>query len=74
MIKDWINRFYLTTLWTFVSIIVPLFSFYSFVKFQGKELTVPIAFTALSLFSMVRGPLNQLVSFPFYLSLERTFF
>lgn len=72
MIKDWKNRFYLTSLWAIVSIVVPLFSFYSFVKFEGKELTVAIAFTALSLFSMVRGPLNQLVDNCLLVSINHT--
>lgn len=43
--KDWVNRFYLTSLWAVVSLVVPLLSFYSFVIWQGRELTVAIAFT-----------------------------
>lgn len=42
---------------------VSLLSFFCYVKVQGKELTVPVAFTAVTLFSMVRAPLNAIPAF-----------
>ncbi|GAA6016243.1 hypothetical protein JCM10207_000442 [Rhodosporidiobolus poonsookiae] len=63
LIQDWTVRFFTTALWVFVSLVVPLLSFFAYVKLQGGELTVAIAFTALSLFSLIRGPLNQIPGF-----------
>lgn len=42
---------------------VSLLSFFCYVKVQGNELTVPVAFTAVTLFSMVRAPLNAIPAF-----------
>ncbi|GAA5998451.1 uncharacterized protein JCM10292_002702 [Rhodotorula paludigena] len=61
--KDWLVRYASSTLWALLSLAVPLVSFWAYVKLQGQDLTVAIAFTALSLFSLVRGPLNQIPSF-----------
>nr|QFR37208.1 ABC transporter [Cyberlindnera americana] len=40
--------------------IVTCVSFSCYIFIEGKTLTTPIAFTALSLFSLLRGPLDQL--------------
>ena len=48
-LAEWLNRFYLTALWALISLVVPLASFFFFVKIQQKELTVAIAFTVRSL-------------------------
>ncbi|GJN90292.1 hypothetical protein Rhopal_003300-T1 [Rhodotorula paludigena] len=61
--KDWLVRYASSTLWALLSLAVPLVSFWAYVKLQGQDLTVAIAFTALSLFSLIRGPLNQIPSF-----------
>lgn len=41
-------------------ILVTLISFYSFCKLEGKELTAPIAFTAITVFNELRFALNIL--------------
>jgi hypothetical protein len=45
MIKDWINRFWLTSLWATIALLTPLISFFFYVKVHEGELTVAIAFT-----------------------------
>ncbi|GAA5864726.1 hypothetical protein JCM8547_008286 [Rhodosporidiobolus lusitaniae] len=62
-VRDWIVRWLTTALWSFISLIVPLTSFFAYVKLAGHELTVAVAFTALSLFSLIRGPLNEIPGF-----------
>ncbi|GAA5843446.1 hypothetical protein JCM11251_001410 [Rhodosporidiobolus azoricus] len=62
-VRDWVIRWLTTLLWVIISLLVPLASFWAFVKLQKQELTVAIAFTALSLFSLIRGPLNQIPGF-----------
>jgi hypothetical protein len=42
----------MTALWAVISLFVPLASFFAYTKLAGQELTVAIAFTALSLFSL----------------------
>ncbi|CEQ41154.1 SPOSA6832_02846 [Sporobolomyces salmonicolor] len=61
--SDWIVRWLCQFLWVVISVTVPLLSFCAFTMLQHRELNVAIAFTALSFFSLVRGPLNQLPSF-----------
>uniref|UniRef100_A0A0K3C7N0 BY PROTMAP: gi/647394901/emb/CDR36136.1/ RHTO0S01e15060g1_1 [Rhodosporidium toruloides] n=1 Tax=Rhodotorula toruloides TaxID=5286 RepID=A0A0K3C7N0_RHOTO len=63
LVRDWFIRYAYTLLWASMSLLVPLLAFWSYVKLQGEELTVAVAFTALSLFSLVRGPLNQIPGF-----------
>ncbi|GAA5928190.1 hypothetical protein JCM1841_003816 [Sporobolomyces salmonicolor] len=63
MVRDWIVRWLCQFLWVVISVTVPLLSFCAFTMLQHRELNVAIAFTALSFFSLVRGPLNQLPSF-----------
>ncbi|BGP17739.1 hypothetical protein JCM10213v2_005781 [Rhodosporidiobolus nylandii] len=62
-VRDWSVRFATTAVWAMVSLLVPLVSFWAYVKLQGQDLTVAVAFTALSLFSLIRGPLNQIPGF-----------
>ncbi|PWN50302.1 hypothetical protein IE53DRAFT_411000 [Violaceomyces palustris] len=50
-------------LWTSVPVMVTLISFFFYVKVEGKELTVDVAFTAISLFTMLRPPLNAVPGF-----------
>ncbi|KAG7878989.1 hypothetical protein KL937_003402 [Ogataea polymorpha] len=47
-------------LWLVVPTIVTLITFYVYTVIQGNPLTSPIAFTALSLFTLLRGPLDAL--------------
>jgi ABC-type multidrug transport system fused ATPase/permease subunit len=68
---DWvvrmrINGVLFSGIWVFAPILVSVTSFLTFV-YQGNELTVSIAFTAISLFSMVRSPLNILPAWIVYL-------
>ncbi|GAA5889236.1 hypothetical protein JCM5296_005842 [Sporobolomyces johnsonii] len=63
MVRDWIVRWLYQFLWVVISVAVPLVSFWAFTVLQHRELNVAIAFTALSFFSLIRGPLNQLPSF-----------
>lgn len=46
--------------WFMTPTLVTLFSFYIFTIIQGNTLTAPIAFTSLSLFTLLRSPLDQL--------------
>ncbi|RPB26876.1 hypothetical protein L211DRAFT_804498 [Terfezia boudieri ATCC MYA-4762] len=48
------------TLWYASPIIITFFSFLVYTKIEGKNLNAPIAFTALSLFNVLRVPLDQL--------------
>lgn len=52
-----------TVIFAALPIAVSLFSFFCYVKVQGNELDVATAFTAVTLFSMVRGPLNTIPIF-----------
>ncbi|KAI8084874.1 P-loop containing nucleoside triphosphate hydrolase protein [Halteromyces radiatus] len=47
-------------LWQGSPILVTIVSFYSFTKLEGKELTAPIAFTAITVFNELRFALNVL--------------
>ncbi|KZT21758.1 multidrug resistance-associated ABC transporter [Neolentinus lepideus HHB14362 ss-1] len=57
MVKARINSVMFSMLWTCAPILVSLISFFTYVML-GHELTVSIAFTSLSLFGMIRQPLN----------------
>lgn len=48
---------------TVLPIGVSLLSFYCYVKIRGNELSVPVAFTALTLFNNVAEPLNTIPTF-----------
>lgn len=51
---------YAATLWYASPIIITFFSFMVYTKVEGKDLNAPVAFTALSLFNVLRVPLDQL--------------
>ena len=61
LVKLRINSILLFTVWTLVPILVSIISFGSYIWF-GNQLTVSAAFTAISLFAMVRTPLNVIPS------------
>ncbi|GAA5991157.1 hypothetical protein JCM10908_006564 [Rhodotorula pacifica] len=63
LLRDWLARFSYTAIWAIVTMLVPLASFWAYTKIQGEDLTVAVAFTALSLFSLIRGPLDQIPGF-----------
>ncbi|CCE63505.1 hypothetical protein TPHA_0F00180 [Tetrapisispora phaffii CBS 4417] len=46
--------------WYLTPTIVTAGSFAYYIFIQGEQLTTPVAFTALSLFSLLRGPLDQI--------------
>lgn len=48
--------------WNTTPDLITLVSFTCFTKAMGRELTVPIAFTSLSLFTLARSPMNSLPS------------
>ncbi|KAI5960459.1 YBT1 [Candida pseudojiufengensis] len=47
-------------IWFITPTLITLLSFYCYTIIEGKTLTAPIAFTALSLFTLLRSPLDQL--------------
>lgn len=47
-------------IWFVVPTLITVISFYCYTVIEGKTLTAPIAFTALSLFTLLRSPLDQL--------------
>lgn len=47
-------------IWFVVPTLITVISFYCYTVIEGKVLTAPIAFTALSLFTLLRSPLDQL--------------
>ncbi|OJA13396.1 hypothetical protein AZE42_08993 [Rhizopogon vesiculosus] len=57
MVKSRINSILFSIIWTSAPILLSLISFLTFV-YQGNELTVPVAFTSIALFSMIRQPLG----------------
>jgi ABC-type multidrug transport system fused ATPase/permease subunit len=57
MVKSRINSVLFSAIWTMAPILVSVVSFASYIWF-GNRLTVSVAFTAISLFAMVRAPLN----------------
>lgn len=46
--------------WFLIPTLVTVLSFYCYTIIEGQPLTAPIAFTALSLFTLLRSPLDQL--------------
>ncbi|KAL7422691.1 hypothetical protein Q5752_001982 [Cryptotrichosporon argae] len=62
MIWSYINGLWFSLIWAMVPILVSLVSFFSFIVIEKRELTVSIAFTSISLFSMLRMPLNSIPS------------
>jgi ABC-type multidrug transport system fused ATPase/permease subunit len=57
MVKSRINSVLFSAIWTLAPILVSVVSFASYI-WVGNQLTVSVAFTAISLFAMVRAPLN----------------
>ena len=57
MVKSRINSVMFSAIWTLAPILVSVVSFASYIWF-GHQLTVSVAFTAISLFGMIRAPLN----------------
>lgn len=47
-------------IWFGIPTIITVISFYCYTMIEGKPLTAPIAFTALSFFTLLRAPLDQL--------------
>ncbi|KAL9538569.1 hypothetical protein MBANPS3_010833 [Mucor bainieri] len=54
----YINGIFFSLVWQGAPILVTLVSFFVFTKVQGNELTAPIAFTVISIFSELRFALN----------------
>lgn len=50
----------LIILWCILPTIVTVVSFGCYIFIDGKQLTIPVAFTALSLFNLLRNPLDQI--------------
>ncbi|KAF9235883.1 hypothetical protein BU15DRAFT_77487 [Melanogaster broomeanus] len=59
--KARINSVIFSAIWISAPIMVSLISFFTYV-YQGNQLTVSVAFTAISLFAMIRQPLNVIPS------------
>ncbi|KAF9219896.1 P-loop containing nucleoside triphosphate hydrolase protein [Gyrodon lividus] len=59
--KARINSVIFSAIWISAPIMVSLISFFVYV-YQGNKLTVSVAFTAISLFAMIRQPLNIIPS------------
>ncbi|KAG7443764.1 multidrug resistance-associated ABC transporter [Guyanagaster necrorhizus] len=57
LIKSRVNWIMFHVLWTTAPILVSIIAFFAYIV-QGNELTISTAFTAISLFAMIRGPLN----------------
>ncbi|KAH0834256.1 hypothetical protein J3R83DRAFT_11612 [Lanmaoa asiatica] len=56
-----LNSVMFTALWNSAPIFVSLISFFVYV-YQGNQLTIPVAFTSIALFNMIRQPLNIIPS------------
>ena len=62
-VRSIINGLYFSLLWSLVPILVTLCSFFCYIVIAKQELTVAVAFTSISLFSMLRMPLNAIPTF-----------
>ncbi|GAA6034025.1 hypothetical protein JCM8097_000654 [Rhodosporidiobolus ruineniae] len=60
VLRTRMNGLYVNALWNISPDLVMLVSFGCFTILAHKQLTVPIAFTALALFNMVRAPMTML--------------
>lgn len=58
-----VNEYFMVIFWSALPIASTLLTFYCYVVIQGNELTIPVAFTTLTLSSMLRAPLNVIPSF-----------
>lgn len=59
----WILKLVLIFVWVAISASVSIFSFGAYVYLQHKTLSIPVAFTALSYFSLIQNPLYQIPDF-----------
>ncbi|KAL5520973.1 hypothetical protein ACEPAG_8895 [Sanghuangporus baumii] len=59
LVKSRINSVVLQTVWSTAPILVSVLSFSAYVS-RGNDLNVGTAFTAITLFSMIRSPLNEI--------------
>ncbi|WVQ70586.1 hypothetical protein IAR50_000105 [Cryptococcus sp. DSM 104548] len=58
MVRSLVNGIWFSLLWSLAPILVTLVSFFCYIVIEKRELTVSVAFTAISLFTMLRLPLN----------------
>ncbi|GAA5817685.1 hypothetical protein MFLAVUS_011236 [Mucor flavus] len=58
--KTYVSEVLFNFLWQGTPLLVTIVSFYSFTKIQGNQLTAPIAFTAITVFTELRSALNTL--------------
>ncbi|CAO3650125.1 unnamed protein product [Cunninghamella blakesleeana] len=58
--NNYLYRLVLNFLWQGAPILVTIVSFAAFTKFQGKELTAPIAFTSITVFNEIKTALSSL--------------
>ncbi|WRT70588.1 uncharacterized protein IL334_007586 [Kwoniella shivajii] len=63
MVRSLINGIGFSLIWSLAPIFVTLISFTCYIFVAKRELTVSVAFTAISLFSMLRMPLNVIPTF-----------
>ena len=63
LIKGRLNSIMFVSVWTAAPILDSVTSFFTYVYIGGNELTVGNAFTAVTLFAMLRQPLNTLPTF-----------
>ncbi|WVQ85985.1 hypothetical protein IAT38_008153 [Cryptococcus sp. DSM 104549] len=63
MVRSLINGIWFSMLWSLAPILVTLVSFFCYIVIEKRELTVSVAFTAISLFSMLRMPLNVIPTY-----------
>ncbi|KGB75304.2 ATP-binding cassette transporter [Cryptococcus deuterogattii R265] len=63
MIRSLINNVWFALLWSLAPILVTLVSFFCYIVIEKRDLTVSVAFTAISLFTMLRLPLNIIPSY-----------
>lgn len=63
MIRSLINNVWFALLWSLAPILVTLVSFFCYIIIEKRDLTVSVAFTAISLFTMLRLPLNIIPSY-----------
>ncbi|WVW80972.1 hypothetical protein I302_102963 [Kwoniella bestiolae CBS 10118] len=63
MVRSLFNGIWFSLLWSLAPIFVTLVSFFCYIVIAKRELTVSVAFTAISLFSMLRMPLNVIPTF-----------
>lgn len=69
LLRTRITGFMLNMLWSVVPILVSFSSFLYYVRVQKEELTIAVIFTAITLFTLLRSPLNVIPTF-FLLSLQ----